>query len=154
MSRNEYNLNDSDIINFSAVDLFNIVLDVEKYPDFLPWCKAVYIKERKENIIVADLLANFKGLSGQYTSNVVFKEPTMNQEGWIKVEAVEGLFRFLHNQWTFIPRGENQTLVQFYINCAFKVPMLQSAFNLVCDSAYKRIMTAFKNRANSLLLPE
>ena len=154
MSRNEYNLNDSDIINFSAVDLFNIVLDVEKYPDFLPWCKAVYIKERRENMIVADLLANFKGLSGQYTSNVIFKKPTMDQEGWIKVEAVEGLFRFLHNQWTFIPRRKNQTLVQFYISCAFKVPMLHSAFNLVCDSAYKKIMTAFKNRANNLLLPE
>ncbi|WDM85016.1 type II toxin-antitoxin system RatA family toxin [Ehrlichia sp. JZT12] len=151
MSNNEYTLNDNDVLNFPAIDLFNIVLDVEKYPDFLPWCKAVYVKSRKQNVIVADLLASFKGLSGQYTSHIVFKEPTVDQEGWIKVEAIEGLFKFLHNQWTFIPKGENQTLVQFYISCAFKVPMLQSAFNLVCDRAYKKIITAFRNRADILL---
>ncbi|MGN7618529.1 MAG: type II toxin-antitoxin system RatA family toxin [Ehrlichia sp.] len=151
MSNNEYNLSDSDVLNFPAVDLFNIVLDVEKYPNFLPWCKAVYVKERKQNIIIADLLANFKGVSGQYTSYIVFKEPTIDKEGWIKVEAVEGLFKFLHNQWTFVPKGKNETLVQFYISCAFKVPMLQRVFNLVCDHAYKKIITAFRNRANILL---
>ncbi|CEI85243.1 type II toxin-antitoxin system RatA family toxin [Ehrlichia minasensis] len=154
MSNNEYNLNDSEIVNFSAIDLFNIVLDVERYPDFLPWCKAVYVKARKENVIVADLLAGFKGLSGKYTSHIVFKEPTLNEEGWIKVEAIEGLFKFLHNQWTFVPIDGNKSLVKFYINCAFKVPMLQSAFNLVCDHAYKKIITAFRNRANNLLLPK
>ena len=151
MSNSEYNLNCNDILNFTAIDLFNIVLDVEKYPDFLPWCKAVYIRERKKNLIIADLLASFKGLSGQYTSSIVFKEPTIDQEGWIKVEAIDGLFKFLHNQWTFIPIEKNQTLVEFCISCAFKLPMIQSAFNLVCDSAYKKIIVAFRNRANILL---
>ena len=151
MSNNQYNLSEEEVLNFPAIDLFNIVLDVEKYPDFLPWCKAVYIKERSETIIVADLLASFKGLNGQYTSYVIFKRPTVERPGWIKVEGGEGLFKFLYNQWTFIPQKEHKTLVQFYISCAFKVPMLQSAFNLVCDHAYKRIITAFRNRAISLL---
>ena len=62
MSNNQYNLSEEEVLNFPAIDLFNIVLDVEKYPDFLPWCKAVYIKEREETIIVADLLASFKGI--------------------------------------------------------------------------------------------
>ncbi|QGR02611.1 type II toxin-antitoxin system RatA family toxin [Ehrlichia ruminantium] len=151
MSNNQYNLNEEEILSFAAIDLFNIVLDVEKYPDFLPWCRAVYIKEYREKMIVADLLASFKGLSGQYTSYITFSQPTVDQPGWIKVEGGEGLFKFLYNQWTFIPQEENKTLVQFYISCAFKMPMLQSAFNLACDYAYKKIISAFKNRATSLL---
>ena len=82
---------------------------------------------------------------------MIFKRPTVERPGWIKVEGGEGLFKFLYTQWTFIPQKEHKTLVQFYISCAFKVPMLQSAFNLVCDHAYKRIITAFRNRAISLL---
>ncbi|GAT76394.1 hypothetical protein EHRUM1_05750 [Ehrlichia ruminantium] len=151
MSSNQYNLNEEEILNFSAIDLFNIVLDVEKYPDFLPWCKAVYIKKRSDAMIVADLLASFKGLSGQYTSYIIFEQPTVELPGWIKVEGGESLFKFLYNQWTFVPQKKDETLVQFYISCAFKVPMLQSAFNLVCDHAYKKIITAFRDRAISLL---
>lgn len=127
--------------------IFQTVIDVEKYPDFVPWCKAVYIKEKANYQMIVDLLAVFYGIKGKYTSEVTATPPDETNEGWIRVESSNGIFKHLYNEWQFIPIDEKQTMVKFYIEFKFK----SSAFSMLLNSVYKhtqsKIITAFKNRA-------
>ncbi|KJV69005.1 type II toxin-antitoxin system RatA family toxin [Candidatus Neoehrlichia procyonis] len=147
---NEYKFWSEDIVDFCATDLFSIVLDVEKYPDFLPWCTAVYIKNRGDKFIVADLIASFKGIRGSYSSYIRFCAPTSTDDGWIKIESIEGIFDFLYSNWVFIPCNSKKSLVRFCINCSFKYKALHSMFNFTSPIIQKNLILAFKNRASYL----
>lgn len=131
-------------------EVFQIVIDVERYPDFVPWCKAVYIKEKINNQMVVDLLAAFHGIKGRYTSEVTSLSPSGTNEGWIKAVSSNGIFKHLYNEWQFIPIDENKTMVKFYIEFKFK----SNSFSILLNSVYKytqsKIIAAFKDRAESL----
>ncbi len=131
-------------------EVFQIVIDVEKYPDFVPWCKAVHIKEKIDNHIIVDLLASFQGIKGRYTSEVTSVPPSKTNEGWIKAVSSNGIFKHLYNEWQFTPIDKNKTMVKFYIEFKFK----SSSFSILLNSVYKytqsKIIAAFKDRAERL----
>ncbi|MDN5247552.1 MAG: type II toxin-antitoxin system RatA family toxin [Wolbachia endosymbiont of Tyrophagus putrescentiae] len=131
--------------------IFQIVIDVEKYPDFVPWCRAVYIREKFDNQMTVDLLAIFRGIKGQYTSEVTATPPNNTNEGWIKVESSNGIFKHLYNEWKFIPIDENKTMVKFYIEFKFKSQALSLLLNSVYKYAQKKVVSAFRNRAEGIL---
>lgn len=127
--------------------IFQTVIDVEKYPDFVPWCKAICVKERINNQMVVDLLAVFNGIKGKYTSKVTSVPPDETNEGWVRVESSNGIFKHLYNEWQFIPIDENKTMVKFYIEFKFKSNSLSILLNSVYKYAQSKVITAFKNRA-------
>ena len=135
---------------FSAEKLFSIVLDVERYPEFLPWCKDVRVISRDDSSLVAEVAAGFLSLEGGYTSHVSFCPPRGNQPGWVKVRSTDGVFRLLQSEWRFLPTESEKTLVKFHIDFSFRQKVLQITFDVVADVAKHRIMRAFRARAYEL----
>ncbi|WP_168464029.1 type II toxin-antitoxin system RatA family toxin [Wolbachia endosymbiont of Ctenocephalides felis wCfeT] len=131
----------------SPQEAFQIVIDVEKYPDFVPWCKAVYIKEKTNNKMIVDLLASFHGIKGSYTSEVTYLPPSETSEGWIKAISSNGIFKHLYNKWQFIPIDANNTMVKFYIEFEFKSRSFSTLLNSVYKYTQSKIIAAFKDRA-------
>ena len=91
---------------YECGQLFDLVLDIERYPEFLPWCRAARILERGEGEFLAELVIAFSHLSESYTSRVVYQRP-----GFIDVTMVKGPFEYLVNRWRFTPTtGERRSI--------------------------------------------
>src|SRR5216683_3065731 len=86
------------ILPYTPEQLFALVADIERYPEFLPWCVGARIRERKPDLIVADLIIGFRMFRERFTSRVALDPP-----GRIDVSYTEGPFRYLNNHWVFDP---------------------------------------------------
>lgn len=134
---------------FPAKKLFDIVIDIEKYPEFIPWCYGVEILSSIQKRITAIMKVKFKGMKAEYISNVDFESPTADNVGYVKVISTKGSFKHLYNLWEFIPK-EDFCLVKFYIEYEFNSRILQILMNLVYKKAQTKIINAFKQRAYDL----
>ena len=129
--------------------MFDLVADVERYPEFVPLCKALKIRQRRQNgdgteTIVADMTVSFKLVRETFTS-----EATLDRVGRnINVRYLRGPFSSLENRWTFEPRGEEACDVGFFISYEFKSRMLAMLMGTVFDAAFARFSTAFEKRAD------
>ncbi len=130
--------------NHSPEELFSLVADIEKYSEFLPWCKAARIRDRGEGWLIADLLVSFAGFSEKYTSKVHLYPPER-----IEVELVEGPFSRLTNSWRF-DRGENGCEINFSLDFQFRSYLLEKMIGLVFEKALKAMVSAFEARADEL----
>src|ERR1700733_10588568 len=100
--------NDTQKLPYSTQQLFDLVIDIERYPEFLPWCRAARILERGENRLVAELIICFKHITESYVSEVKFKRPSSpSDEGFIDVVQTRGAFESLENHWKFTPVDTN-----------------------------------------------
>lgn len=134
-----------DTLPYSDEKLYNLVADIESYPEFVPWCSDAKIIEKSRDIIIADLFVDFKAITGKYTSKV--KLDFDNKE--ISVEAVKGLFEYLNQSWKFI-QNDNNTKIEFAIDFKVKNPFLNKVLGLVFDQACTKMIKAFKNHADRL----
>jgi coenzyme Q-binding protein COQ10 len=132
-------------LTYSAEQLFDLVADVERYPEFLPWCLAARVRERKDNTITADLLIGFKMVRERFTSRVVLDRP-----GRIDVSYAEGPFRYLNNHWTFLPQDDGSCVIDFYVDFEFRSRMLQRIIGMLFNEAVRRMVGAFESRARQL----
>lgn len=140
----------SKILPYSAKQMFDLVIDIEKYSEFLPWCKNARIisKISLENI-QAELLINFKNFFEKYTSDVQFAM-LENGEYFVDVVAIKGPFKSLINKWQFIPMDQNQCLVEFYLEFEFNSKILSKMFSAIFHNATQKMMSAFEDRAKKL----
>ena len=140
----------SKILPYSAKQMFDLVIDIEKYSEFLPWCKNARIisKISPENI-QAELLINFKNFFEKYTSDVQFSR-LENGEYFVDVVAIKGPFKSLINKWQFIPMDQNQCLVEFYLEFEFNSKILSKMFSAIFHNATQKMMSAFEDRAKKL----
>ena len=140
----------SKILPYSAKQMFDLVIDIEKYSEFLPWCKNARIisKISPENI-QAELLINFKNFFEKYTSDVQFSR-LENGEYFVDVVAIKGPFKSLINKWQFIPMDQNQCLVEFYLEFEFNSKILSKMFSTIFHNATQKMMNAFEDRAKKL----
>lgn len=130
--------------NHSPEELFSLVADVGKYPEFLPWCKAARIRDKGEGWLIADLVISFAGFSEKYTSKVHLY-PTER----IEVELVEGPFSRLTNSWRF-EKAENGCEIHFSLDFQFRSRLLEKMIGLVFEKAFKAMVSAFETRADEL----
>jgi coenzyme Q-binding protein COQ10 len=130
----------------SPEQMFDLVSDVEKYPEFLPWCVATRIRSRSEaengDIITADMVIGYKMFRERFTSKVVLDRPGMR----IDVAYSEGPFRYLNNHWLFLEDGDG-TIVDFYVDFEFRSRLLQKLIGAVFNEAVKIMVHAFEKRA-------
>jgi coenzyme Q-binding protein COQ10 len=133
------------LLPYTAEQLFDLVADVERYPEFLPWCLGARIRERRDNIITADLLIGFRMVRERFTSRVVLDRP-----GRIDVSYSEGPFRYLDNHWQFIAQKDGGCLIDFYVDFEFRSRMLQKIIGVLFNEAVKRMVGAFEARARQL----
>lgn len=129
-------------------DMFALVADVEKYPEFVPMCEALSVRTRKERdgvtLLVADMTVGYKALRETFTSQVTLKP----EDAAIDVRYVDGPFRFLKNEWRFEPAGDQQCDIHFFIEYEFKSRMLGALMGAMFDRAFRMFSEAFERRAD------
>jgi coenzyme Q-binding protein COQ10 len=139
-------------VRHSASQMFDLVADVERYPEFVPLCKALKIRQRTPNadgteVIVADMTVSFKLLQEAFTSKVTLDRPHQK----ITVEYLRGPFSNLENRWTFEPRADDAECdVGFFIAYEFKSRMLAMLMGTMFDAAFQRFAAAFEKRADQV----
>lgn len=134
------------VVPYTADQMFDLVADVERYPQFLPWCTAVRIRSREGNVFTADLLAAFGAFREKFTSRV-----TLHKTGrTITVEYLDGPFKHLKNNWKFEPQADGGCVVDFDIDFAFKSRALEMLISKVFTKAVMKMTAAFDTRAHAL----
>ena len=136
--------------DYNTVQLFDLVSDVEKYPQFLPWVKAVRIAERHADYLIADVIVQFKAITEQYRCRVDLAPPqNTSQPGQINVSLVKVPFHHLINHWHFEP-SEKGCEVRFHVDFAFKNKFLDKIIGTLFDRATRKMISAFLARAEEL----
>ena len=125
--------------------LFDLISDVEKYPQFLPWVLGAKIKRREENIMFAELIVGFKMIKERYTSKIILTRP-----GRISVENVDGPFKHLYNIWEFKPCSTGGTIVEFDLSFEFNSFLLSGLIGGVFSEATRKMVKSFEERANKI----
>lgn len=133
------------ILPHTPEQLYALVADVERYPEFLPWAVACRIRKRQDPVIWADLVIGFKMIRERFTSKV-----TLNPEALrVDVEYVDGPFHYLNNHWVFEPHADG-CAVDFFVDFEFKNKVLQTIIGALFNEAVKRMVAAFEGRAKQL----
>ena len=135
----------------SAAEMFDLVADVERYPEFVPLCKSLKIRQRTPKpdgteIVIADMTVSFKLVRESFTSRVTLDGANLK----ILVEYLKGPFSKLENRWHFEPRSETDCDVGFYLAYEFKSRMLAMLMGTMFDTAFQRFAAAFEKRANTI----
>lgn len=141
------------LLHHTPEQLFDLVADVEKYPEFLPWCVATRIREQGEedgrDMLMADMVIGFKVFREKFTTKVVCQRPER-----IDVAYFDGPFKYLNNHWIFetISKdgGAAECMIDFYVDFEFKSRLFQTAMGAVFNEAVKRMIRAFEKRADEL----
>jgi len=137
-------------VQHAAADMFDLVADVERYPEFVPLCEALTVRKRlKEggkDIIVADMTVAYKLVRQTFTSRVTLDRRNLE----ILVEYLEGPFRRLNNTWKFRPVTPDVCDVDFFIAYEFKSRALGLLMGAMFDTAFRRFASAFERRADTV----
>jgi coenzyme Q-binding protein COQ10 len=138
-------------VQHRAEQMFDLVADVERYPEFVPLCQALKIRQRKQNpdgseTIVADMTVSFKLVKETFTTEVTLDKSNLK----ILVRYLKGPFSNLENRWTFEPKGEEACDVGFFIAYEFKSRMLATLMGAMFDAAFTRFSAAFEKRADMI----
>ena len=130
---------------YSPEQMFDLVADVGRYAEFLPWVAAVRVRSDGPTEMVADLIVGFKALRERFTSRVHKERP-----GHIHVDYLEGPLKHLSNDWKFRPDGKGGTLVDFCVDFAFKNRVFEAIAGQMFDMALRKMINAFEERAAAL----
>lgn len=138
-------------VNHSAADMFDLVADVDRYPDFVPLCQGLHVRGRKQlsegrEVLVADMTVAYKVFRETFTSRVELIRPDMT----ILVEYLDGPFQHLENKWTFSERSDQSCDVGFFISYEFRSRALGSLMGTMFDRAFRKFSGAFEARADDV----
>ncbi len=133
------------VLHHPPEQLFDLVADVEKYPEFLPWCVDASIRRREGDLIVADLVIGYRMFRERFTSTVALDRPRR-----IDVTYSDGPFRYLNNHWIFAPEGPDSCVIDFFVDFEFRSRVLQAVVGRVFGEAVKVMVHAFERRADEL----
>jgi len=130
---------------YSAEQMFDLVADVARYPEFLPWVVATRVKSDSDTEMVADMLVGFKALREKFTSRVIKDRPNR-----LEVIYVDGPMKDLDNIWRFVPRADGGCELDFCVDFTFKNMMFEMLAGQYFDRAFRKLVAAFDERAHEL----
>jgi coenzyme Q-binding protein COQ10 len=137
-------------VKHTAEQMFDLVADVERYPEFLPLCEALAVRSRKERdgkvLLVADMTVGYKAIRETFTTQVLLNKA----ERVIDVKYIDGPFKYLDNRWRFEPSGETGSNVIFFIDYEFKSRILGALMGSMFDRAFRMFAEAFEKRADTI----
>lgn len=133
---------------YSAEQMFDLVADVKRYPEFLPWVIATRIKSDSETEMVADMLVGFSAIREKFTSRVTKERPNH-----ITVHYVDGPLRDLDNRWAFRALDTGHCEIDFCVDFSFRNRMFEALAGQYFDRAFRRMVEAFETRAAALYGP-
>lgn len=130
--------------------MFDLVADVEKYPQFLPFCTALTLKRRAKDgdgrdVLICDMHVGYKSINERFTSRVTLDRPRLI----VDVEYIDGPFRFLENRWRFEPDAKGSA-IDFYISYEFRSRLLATLAGAVFDRIFRMFTGAFEARADAV----
>ncbi|MCX5614048.1 type II toxin-antitoxin system RatA family toxin [Bombella saccharophila] len=135
------------LIPYSSEQLFDLVADIEKYPEFLPWCVRAAVRSHSKNELLADLTIGFGPFRETYTSRVQLDRPHQ-----ITVGYERGPFKHLKNIWRFTPEGEH-CRVDFFVDFEFRSRLLGNAIGMVFNEGVRLMVKAFITQAGKVYGP-
>ena len=135
------------VIAYTPEQLFDLVADVERYPEFLPWCVGARIRSRTAKELHADLTIGFGPFRESFTSRVDLDRPRTAH-----VRYERGPFRYMNNKWTFNPHPKG-CAVDFFVEFEFRSRLLQAAIGVVFNEAVRLMVSAFLKRAKEVYGP-
>ena len=138
-------------VRHSAADMFDLVADVEHYPEFVPMCRAMKVRQRTAagegvEVVVADMTVSFKLVRETFSSRVTLDRPKLQ----ILVEYLQGPFSHMQNRWTFRPLDDRSCEVEFFIDYEFRSRTLGMLMGGMFDVAFRRFAAAFEARADQV----
>ena len=138
-------------VRHSASDMFDLVADVERYPEFVPLCRDLKVRSRTAKgegveILVASMTVAYKVVRETFTSRVTLDKPQLQ----ILVEYLDGPFSHLQNRWVFHPTGNETCEVEFFIDYEFRSRVLAVLMGAMFDAAFRRFAAAFEKRADEI----
>ncbi len=138
-------------VKHSAAEMFDLVADVDRYPEFVPLCQRLSVQRRAEGgegtkILEASMTVAYGPLHETFATKVTLDKPRLA----ILVEYLDGPFEYLENRWRFRPTGERSSEVDFYIAYEFRSRMLGVVMGAVFDAAFGRFAEAFERRADEI----
>ena len=136
-------------VHHSAPQMFDLVADVERYPEFVPLCNSLKIRQRTPKpdgteIVVCDMTVSFKLIREAFTSEVTLDRPNLK----ILVKYLRGPFSNMENRWTFEPKSDHACDVGFYISYEFRSRVLAMLMGTMFETAFQRFAAAFEKRAD------
>lgn len=151
---------------YSPRQLYDLVADVERYPEFLPWCRAARIIQRKDNEFTAQVVIGYKMVRESFVSRDVLSPPGSGPDGGpdgdgqngdgsgrIDVTYEQGPFRYLNNHWIFEPKeinGQPGCRIDFFIDFEFRSALLQKVIGALFNEAALKMIDSFEKRAAEL----
>ena len=137
-------------VQHSPVQMFDLVADVERYPEFLPLCESLRVLRRSQSgegveTLVAAMSVGYKAIRESFTTRVTLDRPRLR----ILVEYVDGPFKYLENRWTFKPNASGCD-VEFFISYEFRSLTLGILMGSVFEKAFRRFVDAFEERAQAI----
>jgi coenzyme Q-binding protein COQ10 len=137
-------------VRHAASEMFGLVADVEHYPEFVPLCQSLTVRQRikqgGKEVIVADMTVAYKLIRETFTSRVTLDRSNLQ----ILVEYLEGPFRRLNNRWNFRPVEDQVCEVEFFLAYEFRSRALGMLMGRVFDAAFRRFAAAFERRADQV----
>jgi coenzyme Q-binding protein COQ10 len=136
-------------VRHSAAEMFDLVADVERYPQFVPLCRTLKVRKRIPEpegveVLIADMTVAYKFIRETFTSRVTLDRPNLH----ILAEYIEGPFRSMENRWTFHATDAQSCEVEFFINYEFKSRTLGLLLGTMFDTAFRKFAGAFERRAD------
>jgi coenzyme Q-binding protein COQ10 len=141
-------------VRHSAVEMFDLVADVERYPSFVPLCKALRVKQRQARsngveVVLAEMEVGYRAIKERFTSRVTLDRPGMK----ILVEYVDGPFSHMENIWAFHEEPDQpqpSSRIEFFISYQFRSRMLGALMGSVFDAAFRKFAAAFEAQADAV----
>jgi coenzyme Q-binding protein COQ10 len=138
-------------VRHNAVDMFDLVADMERYPEFVPLCERLVVREREgadtgRSVVIAEMTVAYKIFRETFTTKVTLDLPKLE----IVVEYLDGPFSSLENRWHFRQEGERRSEVEFFIEYEFRSRTLGLLMGSVFEAAFRRFAEAFERRADKI----
>ena len=138
-------------VHHAATDMFALVADVERYPEFVPLCRELRVRRRVVQaegveMLTADMTVAYKMIHETFTSKVTLDRPRLH----ILVEYLNGPFRQLENRWIFRAISEETSEIEFFISYEFRSRILGVLMGTVFDAAFRKFAEAFERRADAV----
>jgi coenzyme Q-binding protein COQ10 len=136
-------------VRHSATHMFDLVADVERYPEFVPLCRSLKVRQRipepeDVEVLVADMTVAYRFIHETFTSRVTLDRPDLQ----VLVEYLDGPFSRLENRWAFHATADHACDVEFFISYDFKSRTLGLLMGTMFDAAFRRFSAAFERRAD------
>ena len=131
------------ILNHPVKKIYNLVADVKKYPDFLPWCNEIAIKKKTKEYIITKVKVGFKNIDESYLCKVL-----LYPQKRITLGYISGPFEYLEIDWKFKKISKNKTDVSFFCNFKFKTIFLRLFTSFFLENAVEKMVDAFEKKLN------